>query len=155
MILPIYTYGNAVLRKEAEEIKSDYPNIKKLIEDMYETMHHADGVGLAAPQIGKNIRLIVVRHKDVDLVIINPKISRKSLAKEWDEEGCLSVPGKYGQVKRHKKIYVNYLDQNGDKKKIIAEGFLARIIQHENDHLNGILFIDRAQNLVEINNEQN
>ena len=131
-----------------KDIKSK--EIQDLIPEFIETMHKKDGVGLAAPQIGKNIRMIAVRHKDGDLVMFNPKFFRKSLIKEWGEEGCLSVPNKYGQVKRSKKVVLKYIDLNGDEKKITAQGMLARVIQHEVDHLDGILFIDKAKDIVEI-----
>lgn len=150
----IVTYENPELRKKSKpvlvkEIKSE--EFQKLLPEMIETMHKKDGVGLAAPQIGINIRLITVKHKDGDLVMINPKITRKSLAKEWGEEGCLSVPCRYGEVNRHKKVWVTYLDPQACRKKLTAEGMLARIIQHEVDHLDGMLFIDKARNLVDIN----
>jgi peptide deformylase len=114
------------------------------------TMKEKDGVGLAAPQVGQNIRLIAVNTKDGVACMINPKITKKSWAKEWSEEGCLSVPGVYGQVKRHKKINCVYLDKNGAKIKIQAEGLMAVVIQHETDHLDGILFIDKAKKLKKV-----
>ena len=157
-MLKIITNPNPILRKKAEKIKDPLVlDIQKLIPEMINTMLAKDGVGLAAPQIGKSIRLIVVRYKDNNLIIINPKIIKKSLLKDWDEEGCLSVPGVFGYVKRCKKITVKYLDESGKEKKLSAEGLLARIIQHEIDHLDGILFIDKAKNLKKIilNNESN
>ncbi|MFA6422561.1 MAG: peptide deformylase [Candidatus Buchananbacteria bacterium] len=152
-MLKIITIPDPILRKKSaqlliREIKSK--EIQELIPEMIKTMHKSDGVGLAAPQIGKSIRLVVIRHKDGDLVIFNPKFLRKSLAKEMGEEGCLSVPLKYGMVKRHKKIILKYIDQNGEQKKITAEGLLARVIQHEADHLDGILFIDKAIDITEL-----
>ena len=98
-------------------------------------------------QIGKNVRLAVINTKNGRIFLINPKITKKSLLKEWGEEGCLSVPGVFGQVKRHKKITCEYLDQKSVENAIKAEGLLARVIQHEIDHLDGILFIDKAKNL--------
>jgi len=114
---------------------------------MIQIMLGHDGVGLAAPQIGRNIRLIVVRYLDGDLVLINPKICKKSWLKEWDEEGCLSVPGIVGDVKRCKKITIKFLDENGKLRQLTGQGLLARVIQHEVDHLDGILFIDKARNI--------
>lgn len=157
-MLKIITYPNPILRKKAEKIKDPLAlDIQKLIPEMIKTMLIKDGVGLAAPQIGKSIRLIVVRYKDNNLIIINPKIIKRSLLKDWDEEGCLSVPGVFGYVKRCKKITVKYLDESGRERKLSAEGLLARIIQHEIDHLDGILFIDKAKNLKNIilSNESN
>jgi peptide deformylase len=110
-----------------------------------------DGVGLAAPQIGKSIQLIVIYFKESTLVIINPKIIKKSFSKVWGEEGCLSVPDKFGEVKRHKKITIIYTNENGQKQQLAAKDMLARVIQHEIDHLNGILFIDKARKIQTIN----
>jgi peptide deformylase len=112
---------------------------------MKETMLKKDGVGLAAPQIGKNKRIITVNTKDGVIAMINPRILNKSFLKEWDEEGCLSVPGIYGKVKRSKKLKCEFFDMDKKKNIISAQGFFARIIQHEIDHLDGILFIDKAK----------
>jgi len=157
-MLKIITNPNPILRKKSSnilirDIKSK--ELQDLIPEMIETMAKNDGVGLAAPQVGKNIRLITIKHKDGDLAMINPKITRKSLAKELGEEGCLSVPLTYGQVRRHKKISAKYIDKNGAQKKIDADGLLARVIQHEIDHIDGILFIDKAKDITKITNEQN
>ena len=149
-ILPIITNPNPLLRKKSAEISQKQISSKKIQElclNMAETMIKKDGAGLAAPQTGKNIRLIMVNTKDGTVCMINPKITRKSLLKEWGEEGCLSIPETYGQVKRYKKINCQYLNKNGKGAKITAEGLLARIIQHEIDHLNGILFIDKAKKI--------
>ena len=113
-------------------------------------MKKKDGAGLAAPQIAKNIRIIVVNHNDKTIFLINPKITRKSWARETEEEGCLSVLNEKGEiiyapVERHKKVSCIYVDENGQNKKISAEKILARILQHEIDHLDGILFIDRIK----------
>lgn len=118
-----------------------------LIADMSKTMLKADGAGLAAPQIGKSIRLAVINTKDGVIALINPRITKKSLIKEWGDEGCLSVPGYFGEVKRYKKITCEYTDRKGAKKIIKAQGLLARVIQHELDHLDGILFISKSRNL--------
>ena len=118
---------------------------------MAKTMLKTDGVGLAAPQIGKNIRLAVINSKDGVFCLINPKFTKKSWAREIGQEGCLSIPGVFGKVKRHKKISLTYTDKDGKKTKMTAIGMMARVIQHEIDHLDGILFIDKA---VEIENEK-
>jgi peptide deformylase len=153
-MIKILTNPNPILRKKAEKIKDiTTKEMQKLIPEMIETMLTKDGVGLAAPQIGQSVRLITVRYKDGTLVMGNPKIIKKSLVKEWDEEGCLSVPNVYGEVKRCKKITVKYLDDQGKEKQLSGEGLLARVIQHETDHLDGILFIDKARNLRKIENE--
>lgn len=150
-MLKIIIHPNENLRKKSVNV-ADVSNdkIQKLIPEMMQIMADKDGVGLAAPQIGENIRLVVIRYKDNDLVIINPKFLKKSLLKDWGEEGCLSVPGKFGEVKRCKSVTVKYLDDRGVEQKLKANGLLARIIQHEIDHLDGILFIDRAKNVQEI-----
>ncbi len=150
-VLPILNHPNPILRKisrplTVEEIRS--PKIQSLISDIEKTMITKDGAGLAAPQIGKNIRLLVLRDEEQVMVMINPQITKKSWAREVDEEGCLSVLDKdgniiFGNVERHKKVQCIYLDTKGKKQKISAENILARIIQHETDHLNGILFIDK------------
>jgi peptide deformylase len=152
-ILPVLSIPSPSLREKSiavglEEIKSK--KLKGLYSDMMKTMKEKDGVGLAAPQVGRNIRLIAVNTKDGVICMINPKITKKSWAKEWSEEGCLSVPGVYGQVKRHKKINCIYFDKNGVKIKIQAEGLMAVVIQHETDHLDGILFIDKAKKLKKV-----
>ena len=128
------------------------PEMKELLADMKHTMVKLDGAGLAAPQIGMNIRIVVINDEKSGKIfwMINPKITKKSWGQEVDEEGCLSVvdeKGKiiYGPVSRHKKVTCIYFDENGDKKKIQSEKMLARIIQHETDHLDGILFIDRLE----------
>lgn len=150
-ILQIITDPNPILRKKSIEIKDiKSKQFQQLCLDMAHTMKEKDGVGLAAPQIGKNIRLIVVNTKEGAICMINPKIIRKSLIKEWGEEGCLSVPGKYGQVKRNKKITYCYLDKLGEEKKMSAQGLMARVIQHEINHLDGILFIDKAKKVENI-----
>lgn len=146
-ILKILTQPNPVLRKKSVEINlAEIKNrgFKKLISDMGKTMLKTDGVGLAAPQIGKNIRLAVINFKDGVFCLINPKLTKKSWAREFGQEGCLSIPGVFGQVKRHKKISLTYYDGQGKKVKLTAVGLMARVIQHEIDHLDGILFIDKA-----------
>jgi len=140
--------NNKILRNKSveltdEEIKSE--EIQQLIKNMAITMLKKDGAGLAAPQVGKNIRLFVVETKDGSLVFINPKITRKSFKKEIDTEGCLSLPDIWGKVKRSYRVKVEFIDKNGNKQSLKAQGLLARVIQHESDHLDGILFIDKLE----------
>ncbi|MBQ8008287.1 MAG: peptide deformylase [Bacteroidaceae bacterium] len=152
MILPIYVYGQPVLRKVAEDIKSDYPNLKELIANMFETMDNAEGVGLAAPQIGLPIRVVVINLdvlsdefpelKGFRKAFINPHILEVSGEMEDMEEGCLSLPGIHENVKRAGKIHVHYLDEDMQPHDEIVEGYLARVMQHEFDHLDGKMFID-------------
>ncbi|MDD2354112.1 MAG: peptide deformylase [Patescibacteria group bacterium] len=154
-LLNIVYHPNPILRKKSEEIDiNDLKSgkLQQLLLDMERTMKEKDGAGLAAPQIGKNIRLVVISHNDKTLFLINPKITKKSWAKETEEEGCLSVVNKKGEivfapVKRHKKVNFTYFDAKGKKKTLTAEKMLARAVQHEIDHLNGILFIDYLENL--------
>ncbi|MBI2459278.1 MAG: peptide deformylase [Parcubacteria group bacterium] len=146
-ILKIITRPNPILRKKSVEInlaEIKSRGFKKLVSDMAKTMLKTDGVGLAAPQIGKSIRLAVINSKDGVFCLINPKFIKKSWARELGQEGCLSIPGVFGQVKRHKKISLTYYNQAGKKIKLAADGMMARVIQHEIDHLDGILFIDKA-----------
>lgn len=147
-ILTILTNPDPKLRKKSvaldlKQISSK--EIRDLIRNMTATMLEKDGVGLAAPQIGKNIRFIVINIKDGPIAIFDPKVLRKSFRKEWGEEGCLSVPNIFGQVKRSKKIICEYYNDQAKKIRIEAEGIMARIWQHEIDHLDGILFIDKAK----------
>ena len=153
-ILPIIKNPSPLLREKSEEIdlkKIKTNELKEICADMIKTMREKDGVGLAAPQIGKNIRLITMNTKDGPKIMINPKITKKSWAKELNEEGCLSVPGVYGKVRRNKKINCIYFDKKAQKTKIQAQGLLAFVIQHEIDHLDGILFIDKAKEIKKIN----
>ena len=154
MILPIYTYGTAVLRKVAEPIDKDYPGLKELISNMYETMYHADGVGLAAPQIGKAIRLLIIdlapfKEDDPELgsfkiTMINPEMLEFGDSKVPAEEGCLSIPGIYESVMRSEKIKIKYLDEDFNEHIADFEGYKARVVQHEYDHLEGNLFTDKV-----------
>jgi peptide deformylase len=151
-ILKIITAPNSRLRKKSKEISlKEIPDFSKLISALEKTMMATDGAGLAAPQIGKNIRLAVINSKDGPICLINPKINRKSWAKEFGQEGCLSIPGVFGKVKRHKKITLTYYDRSGIKIKQTAEGLMARVMQHEIDHLDGILFIDKAVEIEKTN----
>ena len=155
MILPIYLYGQPVLKKVAEDIDANYPNLKELIENMFETMHHASGIGLAAPQIGLAIRLVVVdldvlaedepEFKDFRRVYINAHIIEVSDETDTMEEGCLSLPGIHEKVTRPARIHVKYLDENFVEHDEWVEGYLARVMQL--DHLEGKVFSDRISML--------
>lgn len=158
MLLPIVMIPNPNLRKRSLEIDLNFlatDEFKKLVPDMIETMYKKDGVGLAAPQIGKNIRMCViskeaVKHKKNDLVLINPVIKIISKKTFIDAEGCLSVPKKVGKVKRPKDILVNAINELGEQIEFEAHGLLARVVQHELDHLDGILFIDRTNDVYDV-----
>ncbi len=146
-LLPIVHEPDPVLRARAKKINISQWNPKELnalTDDMVLTMKKAPGVGLAAPQIGKSIRLIIVERIPEPIALINPEIIGHSLRKDTLEEGCLSVPGKYGIIKRYKTVKVRALTITGKPVTIEAKGFLAQIFQHEIDHLNGILYIDKA-----------
>ena len=150
--LNIVINPNPTLRKISSEISEKNIDSNEMINfylDMEKIMLEQDGVGLAAPQVGKNIRLCIVNTKDGPKCLINPKITKKSWAKEDGEEGCLSIPSVFGEVKRHKKVTCNYIDKDKNIVKLEAEGLLARVIQHEIDHLDGVLFIDKARNIKE------
>lgn len=154
MILPIYTYGHPVLRKQTEQITVEYPELSTLISNMHDTMYHADGVGLAAPQIGLAIRLLVIdlapfKEDDPKLaefkaVMINPEIIERSDEEVSGEEGCLSIPGIHESVMRAKKIKIKYLDADFVEHVEEFEDFKARVVQHELDHLEGHLFTDKV-----------
>ncbi len=145
MVLPILTYPNDILRKKNENIKNPKdPAIKELIFDILETMEdNGNALGLAAPQVGASVRLCIIKIDGKTHIIINPRIKYKSWRKEFSEEGCLSFPGKFIPIKRHKKVTVKALDKNGEEIIFKAEGMLSRALQHEIDHLDGVLFIDR------------
>ncbi len=146
-MLKICKLGEEVLRKKSVPIKDEEINdeLRALAEEMFETMENANGVGLACPQIGKNIRMFVAEaDDDVKRVFINPQIIATSDDSVPYEEGCLSVPQVYENIMRPSKVTVQAQDQNGKKFTLEAEGLLARIIQHENDHLEGVIFIDRG-----------
>ncbi len=154
MIKPVYVYGSPVLRKVSAEIASDYPKLKELIGDMFETMSNSDGIGLAAPQIGIPIRLFVIdaspleedhpELKDFKKVFINPKIVERSENQVLYNEGCLSIPNLREDVERPDSITIKYLDENFNVYEDHFDGVAARVIQHEYDHLEGILFTDRV-----------
>lgn len=164
MILPIVAYGDPVLRKVGKEIDKDYPNLTELIANMKETMYNASGVGLAAPQIGKDIRLFVIDASpfagDEDLsdderkvlegfnrVFINAKILEEE-GEEWVfNEGCLSIPDIREDVWRKPTITIEYQDENFEKKTEVLSGLAARVFQHEYDHIEGVLFTDKLSSL--------
>lgn len=166
MILPVVAYGDPVLKREGVDIDKDYPELKKLIADMFETMYAASGVGLAAPQIGKSIRLFIVDGspfaedeegeepdpmaagmEDFKKVFINPIIEEEK-GEEWGfNEGCLSIPKLREEVFRKEKIVISYYDENWELKEEEYDGYAARIIQHEYDHVEGVLFTDHLSSL--------
>ncbi len=146
-VLEIRKDGDDVLRKKTAPVKKVNKNIKALIQDMIETMYHADGIGLAAPQVGVSKSIIVVDIGAGVYTFINPTILRQE-GEEKDIEGCLSVPEKVGKVTRPEKITVEAVSETGKKIWVDAEGLLARAILHEIDHLNGILFVDIAEEVV-------
>ncbi|TXN35096.1 peptide deformylase [Flagellimonas hymeniacidonis] len=164
MILPIVAYGEPVLRKVGKNITSDYPKLEELLANMWETMYNAHGVGLAAPQIGLPIRLFLVDTspfsddedltseqqkalKDFKKVFINAKIEAET-GDEWDfNEGCLSIPDIREDVKRKPEITITYLDENFKEHTETYDGLLARVIQHEYDHIEGVLFTDKLSSL--------
>lgn len=164
MILPIVAYGNPVLKRVADEITSDYPNLSELIENMWETMYAAHGVGLAAPQIGLSIRLFVIDAslfvdeeemdqeeidtlKDLKKVFINPIIEEEE-GELWSfNEGCLSIPDVREDVSRKEEIVVSYVDENFTPQQLKLKGLAARVVQHEYDHIQGVLFTDHLSPL--------
>lgn len=163
MKLPIVAYGDPILRKKAEEIDEDYPNLKQLIDDMFETMYAAHGVGLAAPQVGLPIRLFVIDASpfaeddedeagdpsvaDFKKVLINPIIIEETGEKWGFSEGCLSIPDISEEVMRPSNIVVNYLDENFEEHEVELSGLAARVVQHEYDHIEGKLFVDKLSPL--------
>ena len=158
MILPIYTFGQPVLRQEAEEIDKDYPELEQLIKNMYETLERSEGIGLAAPQVGLPIRLVVI---NLDVIsddlpeytgyiktFINPYIEEyDETEQDVMEEGCLSLPGIHEKVKRPTRIRVTYQDDQFQEHDEWVTGYLARVMQHEFDHLDGVVFTDHLQGL--------
>ena len=164
MILPILAYGSPILKQRAKSIDNSYKDLNSLIKDMWETMYSASGVGLAAPQIGKSIRLFIVDTKpfseDQNLnknesqelesfkkIFINPKIIEQS-GEFWSfNEGCLSIPEVREDVSRKETIKINFLNQNFENQTLVLNGLKARVVQHEYDHLEGILFTDRLSSL--------
>lgn len=147
MILEVKTFPDKVLRKKAEPVTTINEPIRRLLDDMVQTMHASRGVGLAAPQVGVSKRIIVIdtsvgEDDGMVLKVINPEIIA-SEGEQMEEEGCLSIPGEYEPIRRAEKVTVQAMDLDGNTYTLEAEGFLSRIFQHEIDHLNGVLFIDR------------
>lgn len=154
---PIVTLPAPILRAKARRVKAVTPEVRELIDDMVETMRHAPGVGLAAPQVGVGLRVIVVEYAEPPedpeaapkapklYTCVNPEIMRRSTEILSGAEGCLSIPGYLGEVDRHETITVKGLNRQGQPFRVKASGWLARVFQHEIDHLDGVLFIDRAK----------
>lgn len=151
-VLPIVTYNDPVLREETGPVKENSKKLQKLIDDMFETMYNSNGVGLAAPQVGNSIQLFVM---DVDaiteetgepdlgpMVFINPEIKEKSGEKVKLEEGCLSIPDLRDDVVRPDRVVIEYTDREFNRQRLAAEGWVSRVVQHEYDHLRGVLFLD-------------
>lgn len=158
MILPIYTYGQPVLRKEAQDITPEYPELKKFIADMWETLKESDGIGLAAPQVGRDVRVVVIdldllsedmpEYKGFKKTFINAHIVEyDDTEKDSSEEGCLSLPAIHEKVVRPTRIHVKYMDEDFHEHDEWVDGYLARVMQHEFDHLDGKMFIDRISPL--------
>jgi len=154
MILPIYIYGQPVLRKVAEDIPADYPNLQEFLQDMFETLTDSEGVGLAAPQVGRAIRVAVIdldvlsedlpEYKGFRRVYINPHIIESDDSEmETMEEGCLSLPAIHEKVTRPTRIRVQWVDEQFQPHDEWIDGYLARVMQHEFDHLDGKMFVDR------------
>lgn len=157
MTYPIVVYGSPVLRKKAPPITADYPNLKKFVADMFETMEKSDGIGLAAPQVGKSVRLFVIdasalsdEHPELEgfrKAFINPQIIESSEEISNYNEGCLSLPTIREDLQRPSSIKISYVDEDFNAFEETYEGIVARIIQHEYDHLDGILLIDHLNPL--------
>ncbi len=158
MVLPIYIYGQPVLRKVAEDIPTDFPELETLLKDMWETLAESEGIGLAAPQIGKSIRVVVIdldvisddmpEYKDFRHAFINAHIIEYDESEaDSMEEGCLSLPAIHEKVVRPKRIHVKWLDEQLLPHDEWIEGYLARVMQHEFDHLDGKMFVDRVSSL--------
>ncbi len=143
-IYQIVEIGADVLREKAVPVKEITPNIIKLLDNMLETLYDANGVGLAAPQVGVPKRVVVIDVGEGPLELINPVILDKE-GESLDDEGCLSIPGITGQVSRAARVKIEALDRHGEKQVIEGDGHLARCIQHELDHLEGVLFVDKAR----------
>lgn len=154
MKLPIYLYGHPVLRNKSEEIAPSYPELRKLVDDMFETMYFSEGVGLAAPQIGRNIRLVVIDASPVaeqfpdcagwKRALVNPRVEVLDGDPVTRGEACLSLPGLSEDVKRVEHIRLTWLDENFEEHSEEISGFLARIVQHECDHLEGLVYMDHV-----------
>jgi len=150
-MLKIIVNPHPTLRKKTKKVHlDDLPKLQEFLDKMEKTMLNKDGIGLAANQVDELKRIIIVNTKDGPLALINPILKRKSIKKEESEEGCLSVPGVYGIVRRHKKLSLHAHTRDGLKIKLRAKGLFARVLQHEVDHLDGILFIDKAKKQTKI-----
>jgi peptide deformylase len=157
MTYPIVVYGHQVLRKVAQDINKDYPGLKQLVDDLFETMYNSEGLGLAAPQIGKSIRIFVIDGAPVGeeepqmanfrKAFINAHIIERSGDIVPMTEGCLSIPHLREEVNRESRVRITYYDENWEFHDEVYEGYIARVIQHEYDHLDGILFTDRVSPL--------
>lgn len=145
-ILEIKRAGAVVLKEVCKPVEKIDRKIKHLLDNMTETMYQANGVGLAAPQIGESLRIVVIDIGEGLIELINPKIIEFE-GNELDTEGCLSVPDIFGEVERYSKVVVEGLNRRGKKQRITGEGLLARALQHELDHLDGILFIEKAKSV--------
>ncbi len=150
--LKLYEYPHPILKKKAEKVAAVDDNLRRLLDDMLETMYADNGCGLAAPQIGVSQRIVVIDiagegEEPAPMYMVNPEIVWASEEKEICEEGCLSVPGQRAEVERPASVRIKYLDYNGEPQEILAEDFLAVAAQHEIDHLDGILYIDRISRL--------
>ncbi len=164
MILPIYVYGNPVLKKQGDEIDKNYPNLKELIDNMFETMYAASGVGLAASQVGIPISLFVMdpsvyaedfpETEGFKKVFINPEITETSGNISEYNEGCLSFPHLRENILRASKIRIKYFDENFVVHDETYEGIIARVIQHEYDHTGGVIFVDRMNSLKKLLNKR-
>ncbi len=150
MVRRIRTLGDPVLRSRATTVRltaDTLRDLSRLISDMTETMIAARGVGIAAPQVGVGIRVAIINGRNGPFAVLNPRVVRRSIRTSDDEEGCLSIPGVYGVVRRPRTVTVEYADVDGRNRKEKVSGLLARVFQHEIDHLNGILFIDRTKSI--------
>ena len=157
MVLPIYAFGHPILKKVGEDINTDYEGLSDLLDNMWETMYHADGVGLAAPQIGRAIRIFLVdtvqtmkegeEDKGIKIAFINARIVEES-GEPWSyEEGCLSIPNIRGEVSRPESVTITWVDENWKEQKETFKGINARVIQHEYDHIEGHLFTEKLKPL--------
>jgi peptide deformylase len=152
----ILTEPTPSLRQRSRELEVGEittPKFQAYLDRLIHTMKHADGVGIASPQVGENVRAIVVNMPQGAECFINPEITKKSEAMTESEEGCLSIPGKYGMVSRHKKVSIRALNRHGRRLEFEAKQFPAIVFQHEIDHLDGILFIDKAKNITNTGNK--
>ena len=157
MILPIYLYGQPVLRKQAANVEMGKEELKQLVSDMFETMYNANGVGLAGPQVGKSLRIFVIdsapfkesypNEEIRKLAFINPVITKRFGEEQPFNEGCLSLPDIHEDVTRKSEIDIEYTDETGKRRKEHFKGYVARVIQHEYDHLQGIVFTDHLSQL--------